>query len=245
MQASVHTYTSIEQLSRYTSELLTITVCDAVSNNGMCSVVLAGGTTPRLLYEYLAAPPYNEHMPWHKTHLFWGDERFVHQNHQCSNYRMARETMLSKIRIPHENIHPVYTNFKNPQKAAAAYNKGLISFFDDLGGKAAHCACFDLVLLGMGADGHTASLFPGDPSLEENKALACATTAPPEYAVRQRITMTPVALSSAHKVVFLISGGEKLRLAEKIIRDPGGLRNTYPAAYVAACAGEVLWLLAE
>ena len=142
----------------------------ATANRGTLAVALSGGSTPRRLYERLAAPPYREAFPWSRTHWFWSDERFVPHDHPDSNYRMVRLAMLEATPIPAENIHPIPTEGLTPEEAAAAYERELKAFYgaDRLDRRR---PLFDVMLLGLGEDGHTASLFPGIAVLERAHAL--------------------------------------------------------------------------
>ena len=135
------------------------------------AVALSGGATPRPVYERLAAAPLSERLPWPRIHWFWGDERFVPPDHPDSNYRMVREALLSRVPVPPANIHPVRTEGISPETAAAEYDAELRRFYHDA--RRAD-ALFDVTLLGIGADGHTASLFPGDGALAEKSRWAVA-----------------------------------------------------------------------
>ena len=132
----------------------------ATAKDGIFAINLSGGSTPRRLYERLAGPPYRDTFPWSRTHWFWGDERFVPHDDALSNYRMVREALLSRAPIPADNVHPIPTEGISPEAAASAYERQLKSFY---GAERLDPArpLFDVTLLGLGPDGHTASLFPG------------------------------------------------------------------------------------
>jgi 6-phosphogluconolactonase len=149
----------------------------STARGGVFALALSGGGTPRQLYELLAGPPYHDAFPWHRTHLFWGDERFVPRDDQSSNYRMVSDAMLSRAPIPAANIHPVPTEGLAPQEAAAEYERELKSFYGSERLDAAR-PLFDVNLLGLGPDGHTASLFPGTAVLEERERWAAAVVGP-------------------------------------------------------------------
>ena len=142
------------------------------SEGGSFAVCLSGGSTPQRLYEHLAGPPYRDAFPWSRTHWFWGDEQFVPHDDALSNYRMVREALLSRAPIPAVNIHPIPTEGLSPEAAASAYERELKSFYG-----ADHLdparPLFDVNLLGLGPDGHTASLFPGSAVLAEREKLGC------------------------------------------------------------------------
>lgn len=177
----------------------------AVAKIGVFSVCLSGGSTPRGLYENLATPPYRNRFPWARTHWFWGDERFVPHNDTLSNYHMVRDALLSRAPIPAANIHAIPTEGPDPQSAASAYESELKSFYgaqrlDPIQ------PLFDVNLLGLGPDGHTASLFPGTEILaERDDWVAAVIGAKPEA----RITLTYPALESSRHAAFLVTGEAK------------------------------------
>jgi len=179
---------------------------EAVIQNNTFTVALSGGSTPRGLYSLLANPsaPFLERVPWESTHFFWGDERHVPPEHPDSNYRMAYETLLSKVPVPPENVHRIRAENPDPVRVAENYEAELQEFFryGD-----SEWPRFDLVLLGMGADGHTASLFPGTEILFEEKLAVSAQWI--ETYNAHRISLTPPVLNHASGVIFLVSGGEK------------------------------------
>ena len=206
----------------------------ATTKIGLFSVCLSGGSTPRQLYEHLAEPPYRNTFPWSRTHWFWGDERFVPHDDPLSNYRMVREALLSRAPISQANIHSIPTEGISPEAAAAAYERELKSFYS-----AAHLdparPLFDVNLLGLGPDGHTASLFPGTAVLgERNSWVAAVVGARPEA----RITLTYPALESSRHAAFLVAGDEKRAIFRRL-RDGD---NCLPAARLRPIAG-VTWFL--
>jgi 6-phosphogluconolactonase len=176
----------------------------STAREGIFALALSGGGTPRRLYELLAGPPYRDVFPWRRTHLFWGDERFVPHDDAASNYRMVRGAMLSQAPIPTANVHPVPTEGITPEAAAADYERELKSFY---GAERLDPArpLFDVNLLGLGPDGHTASLFPGTGVLEERERWVAAVVGPKPA----RITLTYPALESSRHVAFLVAGKEK------------------------------------
>jgi 6-phosphogluconolactonase len=183
------------------------------------AVALSGGSTPRRLYELLAAPPCRETFPWARTHWFWGDERFVPHDDEESNYRMVREALLSRAPIPAANIHAVPTQCTTPNDAAAAYERALQSFYGATT-LAPERPLFDIVLLGLGPEGHTASLFPGTAILEERRRWVGAVVgAKPE----PRITLTYPALESSREVAFLVAGEEKRAVLDRLFAGDAAL----------------------
>ncbi|WP_088348649.1 MULTISPECIES: 6-phosphogluconolactonase [Rhodomicrobium] len=204
----------------------------ALASDRGFALCLSGGSTPRRLYECLAAPEIASRLPWSRTHWFWGDERFVPHDHPDSNYRMAREALLARVPIPAGNIHPVPTEGLSPEQAAAAYETILKRFYgaDSL---APDRPLFDVTLLGIGEDGHTASLFPGQPALLETDRWAVAVIGAKAEA---RITLTYPALDSSNDVVFLATGEDKSGVAERARKGDGML----PAALVRP-VGHLHW----
>lgn len=200
--AKVQVFADADALARAAADWL---LALARAKAGNFAVALSGGSTPRQLYVTLSAPPYLELFPWTRSHWFFGDERFVPPAHPDSNYRMAREAMLERVPVPSANIHAVPTEGLTPEQSAVAYERELKSYY---GAEQLDPArpLFDAVLLGLGADGHSASLFPGSPLLEERVAwVAADTSSKPEG----RITLTYAALASTHAAAFLIAGAEK------------------------------------
>ncbi len=172
---------------------------------GAFTLALSGGATPRRLYEVLAAPPYRDTFPWPRVHLFWGDERFVPHDDAASNYRMVHEALLSRAPIPGANIHAIPTEGLTPDAAAAAYERELKSFYGSDSLDPAR-PIFDVVLLGLGPDGHTASLFPDSAVLGERRRWVAAV---PDAKSEPRITLTYPALESSRRTAFLVAGREK------------------------------------
>ncbi|HEY0105210.1 MAG TPA: 6-phosphogluconolactonase [Rhizomicrobium sp.] len=198
----------------------------AQSSEGDFALCLAGGETPRRLYDCLGTPPYLGAFPWPRTHLFWGDERFVPPDDALSNLRMVRESLLARAPIPPGNVHPIPTAGLSPPDAAAAYERTLRDF------RPAGSPLFDATLLGLGTDGHTASLFPHSPALAERERWVLPVVgAKPE----PRITLTYPALESSRLVGFLVTGADKAPVLKRI-RD--GVSDD-PAARLCAPGGAV------
>jgi 6-phosphogluconolactonase len=197
------------------------------------SICLSGGSTPRLLYQQIATPAIASRFPWPRVHWFWGDERFVPQNDPDSNYQMARDALLSRVPIPTGNIHPIPTEGLSADEAAAAYETTLKKFYgaDVL---APNRPLFDVTLLGIGENGHTASLFPGQPALQEKRRWAVATIGAD---AQPRITLTYPVLDSSRDVAFLATGASK---RDVVTRARAGDR-ALPAALVRPI-GRLHWL---
>ncbi|MGH7056834.1 MAG: 6-phosphogluconolactonase [Acetobacteraceae bacterium] len=191
----------------------------AVAKAGAFAIALSGGSTPRKLYQDLAGPPSREQFPWARTHLFWGDERFVSPDDARSNYRMVREALLADAPIPEANVHPVPTVGLSPEEAAAAYERELEAFY---GAERLDPArpLFDVTLLGLGPEGHTASLFPGTAVLAERTRWAAAVIGAKAEA---RITLTYPALESSREVAFLVAGIAKRDILARFQRGEADL----------------------
>jgi 6-phosphogluconolactonase len=212
----------------------------AVQGRGTFNFVLAGGSTPRALYALLAdEPSLRAEMPWAQTHFFWGDDRHVPPDQAESNYRMAREAMLDKVPVPDANIHRIPTENPDASEAAAAYEMTLREFFRLSDGQFPR---FDLVLLGMGSDGHTASLFPGTKALAEQQRLVTANWV--EKLNTWRITLTTPVFNNAACGAFLIQGADKAETVRAVLQ---GERKPeqWPAQLIRPEAGRLLWLLDE
>lgn len=206
---------------------------EAIGARGLFSVALAGGSTPRAAYALLATEEYAERIDWSRVHVFWGDERCVPPDNTDSNYRMARETLLDGVPLLAQNVHRVRGEMA-PEDAASDYEYRLRQFFgDDL-------PRFDLVLLGMGGDGHTASLFPGTAALCEQRRWAVA-----HYvdSVRGwRVTLTPVVINGALNVTFIVSGEAKAERMAQVLKGPYP-PEALPAQLISPVDGRLLWLL--
>jgi 6-phosphogluconolactonase len=203
---------------------------------GQFTFALSGGNTPRRLYEILAGPPFRNQIPWNLVHFFWGDERCVPPDHPDSNYRMAMESFLSKIAVPEQNIHRMRGEIPMPEEMARQYDQELRQFFELREGE---IPSFDLALLGMGADGHTASLFPESTSLHEVGSLAIAVYAESLYS--HRVTLTVPVLNESSMVLFLVTGSEKAETLRQVIE--GEYRpDTYPAQMINP-RDRLLWLV--
>ncbi len=209
----------------------------AVAERGRCTVALAGGGTPLALYELLAQPPHREELPWAQMHFFWGDERSVPPEHGESNYGQARRALLDRVPTPAENIHRVRGEWE-PRAAAEDYTRQLRESADpgELWPR------FDWVFLGLGADGHTASLFPGSPLPTPLDAPASTVTADYEGRPAQRVTLTPQVFNAARVVAFLVTGRNK---ADAVAATLSGQRDPrrWPAQRVDTGVGERLWWL--
>jgi 6-phosphogluconolactonase len=206
----------------------------AEASTGPFRVALSGGSTPKALYALLAdeKAPYRARLPWDRLHFFWGDERCVPPDHADSNYRMALEALLSKVPVPPAHVHRIEGELPNAETAADKYEDTLVREFDAL-------PRFDWIFLGMGADGHTASLFPGTLAVTEKKKLVTSVWVPEKKTFR--VTLTLPVLNAAKTVAFLVAGPDK---ADSVRLVWGGEASpARPASLVRPVRGELLWLL--
>jgi 6-phosphogluconolactonase len=227
----IRVFADLNALSAAAAEALVATLNHAVRANGRGSLVLSGGSTPRALYQLLGSA-WRDQIPWGAVHLFWGDERYVPHADPDSNYRLTKETLLDHVPCPPANIHPMPTDFADPDAAARAYDATLHRYFEDGPPR------FDLVLLGLGEEGHTASLFPRSPALAERTRWTAAVTAPVNPP--RRLTLTMPALVHAAAIYFLVAGSSKAHPLSQVLKttaDP----ILYPAAGIRSDEGTVIW----
>lgn len=204
----------------------------AVRTSGRFTVALSGGSTPKALYSLLAAKP---NIPWDKIYFFWGDERHVPPDHPDSNYRMTSEALLSKVPVQPENIFRIHAEEKDAASAALQYEQALKDFFHLSPGQFPR---FDLVFLGIGTDGHTASLFPGTAALNETQRLVVANWVPKFSA--HRLTFTFPVLNAAACVIFLASGPDKAAILHQVLENSSA---DLPSQRVHPSSGKLLWLI--
>lgn len=225
-------------LARLAAEEVVLRAEAAVAARGRFAIALAGGSTPRALHALLADPdePFRARIPWERAHVFFGDERHVPPDHPDSNYGMARATLLAKVPIPAGNVHRIRAELE-PDAAAAEYEEELRRVLG-AGSPDAGKPRLDLALLGLGADGHTASLFPGSPALLEASRLVAAPWV--EHLRHHRITLTLPALRAARAAAFLVSGAGKAARVADVLEGAGA---SLPAGLVRPVEGDLLWLL--
>jgi 6-phosphogluconolactonase len=231
--SSARVFADLDALSHAASEECVRVANDAVSTRGRCLMALSGGHTPERTYK-LWSTEYRDKMPWAKTHFFWGDERFVGADDPQSNYRMTRESLFKNVPVPPENIHPIRTDFALAEEAAQEYEKVLRTFIADSG------PSFDLLLLGLGAEGHMASLFPGSPALTEEKRWVVSVKAPADPPVR--ISLTFPVLRRARETYFFVAGANKQEMVAALRRDSPAELQKLPVAMLRP-EGEAIWFL--
>jgi 6-phosphogluconolactonase len=205
----------------------------AINDHGWFAVALSGGSTPQQLYELLASESISERISWQQVRIFWGDERCVPPDDSQSNQRMARVALLDKVPLPAENIFPILVE-DSPEKAASNYEMQLRSQFDG------ELPRFDLILLGLGPDGHTASLFPGTAAVTEQHHWTSPAT--PQGQTLARVTLTLPVINAAANIIFLVTGETKAAMVHQIIDKPQ-TQPPLPAQLVKPTTGTVTWLL--
>ena len=224
-------FATLHSLSLAAAEAVAALITSAVRSRGRCSIALSGGETPKALYEALAT--FRSPIPWEHVHVFWGDERRVPPDDARRNDVMAREMLLSRVPCPEPQIHPMATRARQaPDEAAREYEETMKQHFAD--GRPR----FDLVLLGMCAEGHTASLFPNSPALDEARRWVCAVEVPADPS--SRLTLTLPVFQQATNAYFLVSGASKSR-ALRAVFDKHTNPRTLPAAAIKPVDGQVIW----
>jgi 6-phosphogluconolactonase len=228
----------VDELNRKAAEQFIGLANKAIQQSGRFTVALSGGSTPKALYSLLASPDYRERVDWRRVHLFWGDERCVPPDHPESNFRMVQESLLSKIHIPSENVHRMIGE-KEPEQAAAEYEEHLQQFFHLSRGAVPR---FDLIFLGLGEDGHTASLFPGSSALNDTEHLVA--TVYVEKLKAHRLTVTLPVINAAAQIIFLVTGKSKSTVTKELL-SAGSQKLNYPAGKVNPVNGHVTWLVTQ
>jgi 6-phosphogluconolactonase len=231
----VQIYPDADMLSRAAADYIIELADWSIADHGHFSIALSGGSTPKILYELLATESYAERINWAHVHVFWGDERCVPPDDTESCYRMAREALLDHVSLPPDNIHRIQGEIQ-PEEAAAKYERLLHRIFGD------SLPRIDLILLGMGDDGHTASLFPGTKALHEEKRWVIENYV--EAKQMWRITLTKTSINAAANVVFLVSGSGKAERLRDVIQ---GDYQPYelPSQFIKPTNGNLYWVIDE
>ena len=236
MDKKIKVFPDIYKLSRAAAEFFVTQAKDSIREHDQFTVALSGGATPESLYALLATDAYRVRIDWEKTHIFWGDERCVPPDNIDSNYRMAKLAMLESVPLPPENIHRIPGEHE-PHIAAREYENTLKSFFGDM-----PLPRFDLVFLGLGGDGHTASLFPHTEALHAQGAWVLPNFL--ESHNTWRVTLSADVINAAAKVAFLVSGDSKTERVRDVLE--GDYKpDTFPAQLITPTDGELIWLLDE
>jgi 6-phosphogluconolactonase len=228
--------TTPQDLFQAAAEEVIRAATDAVAKRGRFAIALSGGSTPKNLYTLIAANA-SASLPWDRMFFFWGDERHVPPDDADSNYRMAKETLLSKIAVPPANIFPLPAENPDASAAAETYEETLRKFFALAPGEFPR---FDLILLGMGPDGHTASLFPETAALQEKSRLVVANWVEKLHA--SRITFTLPVLNAARCVAFLVSGTDKAAVLHEVL-EGNAPAEKYPSKLVRPSDGRLIWFV--
>jgi len=231
-EAEVQIFDDDREMAAAAADLVAKLCEEAIRRRGRFLIALSGGEAPRGLYAVLASPAYRERVIWPKMEVFWVDERCVPPDHPDSNYRLAHELLLSKVHVPEGQIHRIRGE-EDPAETAMYYGKEVSAYMPK------SLFTFDLVILGMGADGHTASLFPGDAAMSVADKVAVPVDVRGEQ--HRRITLTLPVLNHAAGVLFLVTGAQKAAVVREIL-DEGNPKG-YPAGLVMPVKGELLWLL--
>jgi 6-phosphogluconolactonase len=224
----------LEAISHKAAEMFVNASRTCIASQGKFSVAISGGSTPRKLYSLLGSAEYSPQVDWQRVHFFWVDERCVPKEHEESNFKTAFDGLLSKVSIRGENIHRIKGE-EDPDKAATDYEKEVRNFFGMSG-----LPMFDLVILGMGEDGHTASFFPGSNLLKERIRLAAPVYL--ERPNRNRITLTLPVLNNAAQILFLVAGHSKADVVCEILGN-GRKKERYPAGLIHPVHGSITWLI--
>lgn len=231
----LQSFATTEAMAEAAAAEVTRIAAEAVARRGTFLLVLAGGSTPRFLYEKLSADPYRSQIDWSSVQLFWGDERCVPPHNPASNYAMALETLLFRVPVADRSVHRIQGELE-PARAAQLYENELCRVTGET------LPEFDLVLLGVGTDGHTASLFPDTLDLLNEQRLVITTVSP--HPPRHRVTLTLKVLNAARAVMFLVQGGDKARVLRDVMApDDAASPSPLPAALVRPREGRPLWFI--
>lgn len=235
-KARVEVWRDLTEVNERAAELLIGIAREATSEQKAFTLALSGGSTPKALYELLATDGKASRIPWEQTHLFWTDERCVPPDDPQSNYRMAHQALIAHVDVPSEQIHRMHGE-DEPRRAANAYATELEMCFD------AGDPRFSLILLGMGDDGHTASLFPHSPALGDTSHKVVANYV--DKLAAHRLTLTLRTLNAAATAIFLVSGTAKARALSAVFESEGVEDGSLPARLVRPAKGELIWLVDE
>lgn len=235
----IRVFQNLEELSQAAAARFAEITAQPRSDNRPFSIALSGGHTPKHLYELLATQEFSSRIPWSNVHLFQVDERCVPPTSTESNYRMIREAMLDKIPLPSGHFHRMTAEQPDRDAAARSYARELQTIAAE---SSAKWPRLDLIFLGLGEDGHTASLFPSSAALEEEKLAVCPNWI--EKLGMWRLTLTYPVLNAAARIIFLVAGAEKAKIVRRILRSPQGT-PLYPAQRVKPSNGTVTWFLDE
>ncbi len=236
MNPDIRIFPDGETLSHEAVHLIIRLAQQAVTENGRFCIALSGGGTPQRLFQLLGLSPHKDQMPWEHTHLFWGDERLVSPDDAGSNYGQAHAIFIGKVPIPNENIHRAHGELDS-DTAVSDYKTQLKKFAQN-----GEWPRFDVVLLGLGSDGHTAALFPGPITPEEETDPVIPVTANYDGRPAQRLSLTPQVFNDARNVIFLVTGANKAETVTAVINGPADLEHL-PAQRIQPHTGSLIWFL--
>lgn len=237
IQPTIQTFADPERLAQAAAARFVQLAEAAIVARGVFTVALSGGSTPKRLYQILSSPEWCNQVAWNDVHLFWGDERHVPPTHSDSNYRMVRENLIDRVPIPATNLHRIRTENPDAAEAASDYEQELRLFFERTDAEQPQ---FDVVFLGMGANGHTASIFPGTTAIFEQKHLVVASWI--EELQSDRITLTPPVINNAREVIFFVTGTEKATTLKAVLEgeyQPDRL----PVQMIHPTQGKLVWMV--
>ncbi len=228
----LHIYKSAEETITALANWITSLIQKTLEVKDKFTIALSGGETPKKLYQTLASDVYREKINWSRLHIFWGDERFVSFTDERNNAKMAYDNLLSKINIPSDQVHKIWTDV-TPEESAKQYENILHKYFDE------KQTTFDLVLLGMGDDGHTLSLFPGNKILNDNNSWVSAVSSKEKG---ERITLMPSVVNRSSTIAFLVTGESKAKNLKQVLESH---QQAYPAQHIQPANGELYWFVDE
>lgn len=234
----VRIFPDLHKASQALAERLVEVARDVLAAKGRFALALSGGKTPRYLYTFLARECSSE-ISWERVHLFWSDERCVSQESEDSNFAMAYKALISEVPLPSQNIHRIPAEINPPEKAAGNHERMIREFFKP---EEEDSFLFDAMILGVGEDGHTASLFPESSALAEKSHWVLAVNAPSSFSPQKRITLTFPLINRSRNIFFLVSGAKKRKVVREILRNPETARRLYPAAMIHPL-GSVAWYI--
>jgi 6-phosphogluconolactonase len=237
-RGEVLVYADGAELARAAAAVFVETTTSAVAAKGRAFVALSGGSTPRQMGELLARPPFSELAPWPEIEVFWGDERWVPNESDENNAGVAMRTFLNRVSVEPSRVNPIPTDVGDPTVAATIYSTQLRTVF----GVVDDVPVFDLIFLGMGDDGHTASLFPGTAAIHEDSELVVAQYVPKLES--HRLTLTPPVLNAGKEVVFLVGGASKAPTLARVLTEPEHA-DELPAQVIRPSRGRLHWLTDE
>lgn len=230
---NIHIYPDVPALSEAAARLIIGIINKTILQQGRCTIALSGGHTPNSVYAVLATPPFRDEIDWQKVFFFWSDERCVPSNNPQNNFFVAKEILLDKVSVPEENIHCANSEM-SPEIAADLYEKTIREHFGEWQPR------FDLILLGLGENGHTASLFPGDDQALNSIRIVVDVFVPAQE--MHRITMTPYLINNATHVIFLVTGPGKAAVLNSTLSGPENLEQI-PAQAIHPSEGNLYWLV--